>query len=247
MSTFFAHRGASTLAPENTLAAFRLAAEHGAQWVELDVDTLADGTLVVMHDTTLDRTTNRSGSYKEWTATDLLGVDAGSWFGPEFAGEPLPTLPQCLELLAGAGVNVNVELKSPTAGGAAAERLRGGVADVLDEYEERFPGAEFLVSSFNPVLLDRFKQGRPQTRIAWLTEAGVLGEDWRAIAETLGAEAINPADRDLERGIVEEIRSYEFAVNVWTVNSRARMNELFNWGVTGVFTDRIQELSDLHK
>lgn len=240
-----AHRGASALTPENTLAAFGAAADHGAHWIELDVDVLADGTLVILHDTTLDRTTNHSGYYGRLTAADLAGMDAGAWFSPEFAGEPLPTLDACLELARSRGLEVNVELKSTTGGRRAVDLLVAGVADALDAHATLAPGRQVLVSSFNPLLLDRMRRRRPGTPLAWLTEALTLGDDWRSIVETVGARAVNPADQGLNRQRVEEIRALGYGVNVWTVNSRARANELFNWGVTGVFTDRIHEFADL--
>ncbi|AVM62100.1 glycerophosphodiester phosphodiesterase family protein [Actinomyces sp. oral taxon 897] len=275
--TVLAHRGASALAPENTLAAYRLAADHGARWVELDVDVISDGTIIVIHDSRLDRTTNRTGPYYGLTAADLPTIDAGSWFhapaastatgrtaagqappapvpltpvpaSPSpFAGEPLPTLAQALELLGARGLGVNVELKSCQAGATACRWLVDGVAEILDEHARAFPGCEVLVSSFNPVLLDRMGARRPLTRRALLVERGLLLDDWRSYAEILGVEAVNPADAGLERGRVEEIRSLGYGVNVWTVNSRRRAEELFEWGVTGVFTDRVHELGDLER
>ena len=275
--TVLAHRGASALAPENTLAAYRLAADHGARWVELDVDVISDGTIIVIHDSRLDRTTNRTGPYYGLTAADLPTIDAGSWFhapaastvtgrtaegqappapvpltpvpaSPSpFAGEPLPTLAQALELLGARGVGVNVELKSCQAGATACRWLVDGVAELLDAHARAFPGCEVLVSSFNPVLLDRMGARRPLTRRALLVERGLLLDDWRSYAEILGVEAVNPADAGLERGRVEEIRSLGYGVNVWTVNSRRRAEELFEWGVTGVFTDRVHELGDLER
>ena len=286
--TVLAHRGASALAPENTLAAYRLAADHGARWVELDVDVISDGTIIVIHDSRLDRTTNRTGPYYGLTAADLPTIDAGSWFhapaastatgrtaegqappapvpprvpnsptpvpltpvpaSPSpFAGEPLPTLAQALELLGARGVGVNVELKSCQAGATACRWLVDGVAEILDAHARAFPGCEVLVSSFNPVLLDRMGARRPLTRRALLVERGLLLDDWRSYAEMLGVEAVNPADAGLERGRVEEIRSLGYGVNVWTVNSRRRAEELFEWGVTGVFTDRVHELGDLER
>ena len=139
--TVFAHRGASALAPENTLAAFRRAGEVGAAWVELDVDVISDGTVIVIHDSSLDRTTSSSGSYYDLTATNLPALDAGSWFtaadgSHPFAGEPVPTLRAALEVVAEAGMGVNVELKSCEAGAGASRRLVDGVAVLLDEYAE---------------------------------------------------------------------------------------------------------------
>ena len=93
-----AHRGMSSLAPENTLSAFRLCAAHGVSWFEFDCDVLADGTAVVIHDATLDRTTNQTGDYRALATADLAGIDAGSWFGAGFAGE-LELLDPARELL----------------------------------------------------------------------------------------------------------------------------------------------------
>ena len=119
----FAHRGLPTRAPENTLAAFRLAHSVGARWLELDVDILADGTPIVLHDSTLDRTTNRSGSIYGLSSGDLSRVDAGAWFSPQYAGEPIPTLTEVVGLLNETGMHCNVELKSNEVGAAASLTL----------------------------------------------------------------------------------------------------------------------------
>ncbi len=294
-----AHRGASALAPENTLAAFRAAADAGARWIELDVDVLGDGTLIVIHDSLLERTTNRTGPYYDLTAADLPALDAGSWFTPErppagdpgpegaapggtsadgapgaalaltipapapgaapapsaapapnfdttpFAGEGVPTLPAVLDLAAQRHLNVNIELKSCQAGATACSLLVDGVAELIDEQARRAPDCEVLVSSFNPLLLERMGRRRPGTPLAILTRVGLLGDDWRSYAEMLGVQAINPANTGLERSRVEEIRALGYGVNVWTVNNRARAEELFTWGATGIFTDRIHEFGDL--
>ncbi|MCL3789261.1 glycerophosphodiester phosphodiesterase [Actinomyces sp. AC-18-1] len=248
--TVLAHRGASALAPENTLAAFRRAAAEGAAWVELDVDVIGDGTVVVIHDSSLDRTTDHRGSYYDLTAADLATIDAGSWFtAPDgtrpYAGEGLPTLEAALEVVGAAGMGVNIELKSCEAGAAACRRLVDGVAALLEAHAERSPSSPVLLSSFNPLLLERMARRRPGTPRALLTENGLLLDDWRSYVEELGAVAVNPGDRTLERARVEEIRSLGYGVNVWTVNSRERAAELFSWGVTGIFTDRVHELGDL--
>lgn len=244
--TVFAHRGASALAPENTLAALRRAAAEGAVWVELDVDVIGDGTVIVIHDSRLDRTTSHRGSYYDLTAEDLAGIDAGSWFVTEegrrpYAGEPLPTLGAALGVVGEAGMGVNVELKSCEAGAAACRRLVDGVGALLEEHEERHPSSPVLVSSFNPLLLERMARRRPAAPRALLTENGLLLDDWRSYVEELGAVAVNPGEQTLERARVEEIRALGYGVNVWTVNSVQRACELFDWGVTGVFTDRIHD------
>lgn len=240
----FAHRGASALAPENTRAAFRLAAEHGATWVELDVDVIGDGTPVVIHDSTLDRTTNRSGHYDRLTRAELLGIDAGAWFSPDFAGEPLPTLAEALATLREVRLNVNVEIKSCEAGATACRTLIDATAELVEDHIHR-GGNTPLVSSFNPLLLDRFRQRAPHIPRAALFDTGLLLDDWRSYAENLEVVAIHPSNTKLSKARVEDIRARGYDVNVWTVNDRLRAEELASWGVTGIFTDRVHELADL--
>ena len=247
--TVFAHRGASALAPENTLAAFRRAAAEGATWIELDVDVISDGTIIVIHDSCLDRTTDRRGSYYDLTVSDLAGIDAGSWFKDSegehpYVGESLPTLQDALDVAAQTGLNVNVELKSCLAGASACRRLVDGVAGLLDRHAEK-GGQQVLVSSFNPLLLERVRVRREGTDLALLADCHALGDDWRSYAEAIGAVAVNPGDEGLERARVEEIRELGYGVNVWTVNSYERAEQLFSWGVTGVFTDRVHRLGPL--
>lgn len=238
----YAHRGLSALAPENTLAAVRLAVERGATWAEVDVDVIRDGTVIVLHDSTLDRTTDRSGRYDDLVAADLPGIDAGSWFSPDFAGEPLPTLPQLLEIATATGLGLNLELKSNEAGGSRSLLL---VERVAAELGARGMGERVLVSSFNHLLLYLFKQRLPQVPVACLYgRPGPYG-DWRSTMELTGAEHIHLEDADLTREMVQLARGAGYGVGVWTVNSRGRANELFNWGATAVFSDNAHEMLDL--
>lgn len=110
----FAHRGASAVCPENTMAAFRKGLELGATGIETDVQMTKDGGLVLIHDETLNRTTSGTGYVKDHTLAELLEVDAGSWFGPEFKDERLPLLEDLLDLLQGRDTILNIELKNGT-------------------------------------------------------------------------------------------------------------------------------------
>ena len=107
-----AHRGYSAKAPENTMAAFELALAVGADGIELDVHMTRDGEIVVIHDDTLDRTTNGKGPVSDQTMAELRELDAGSWFSPEFAGERIPTLKLVLELIKDKDVLLNIEIKT---------------------------------------------------------------------------------------------------------------------------------------
>ena len=172
----------------------------------------------------------------------MEGIDAGAWFAPRFAGEPLPILPALLETVRAAGLNVNLELKSNEAGGARSLLLIEQVAARLGALE---PGIEVLVSSFNHLLLHLFKQRAPQVPVACLYQTATLHEDWRSTMELTGAEHIHLEDAGLRREAVATAREAGYGVSVWTVNSRARANELLNWGVTGIFSDLAHEMLDL--
>ncbi|MBM7824623.1 glycerophosphoryl diester phosphodiesterase [Arcanobacterium pluranimalium] len=233
-----AHRGLNTLAPENTLSAFKLAAEHGLSWIETDVDILGDGTPVVVHDTLLDRTTNRSGYFYDLTEADLPSIDAGAWFSKQYAGEPLPTLRQLVDLMNETGLNANIELKSNERGKDASLKL---IENTLAELDRLDPEREIIISSFNHLLLHHVHEARPDLAIGALFVKENLWPDWRSILELVGATYIHPEDASLTPERVAAFRDAGFGVNVWTVNSKARANELFNWGVTGVFTDIAHE------
>ena len=230
----FAHRGLNTVAPENTMAAFRLGAQRGCRWFETDVDVLGDGTVVIIHDTTLDRTTDHSGSYYNLVCEDLSHIDAGSWFSPQYAGERIPTLREFVTFMNEKRVNCNIEVKSNEAGKAMTLLL---IDRLLEELERLGPGREVIISSFNHVLLSKLKDKAPKLPVACLYETCALYDDWKSMLELVGADYIHPEDQGLTRQKVQEFRSAGFGVNVWTVNSAARANELFNWGATGIFTD----------
>ena len=229
-----AHRGLPSVAPENTMAAFRAAADAGAGWIETDVDLLADGTPVLIHDTALERTTDRGGSIYGLRAADLAHVDAGSWFGPDFAGERLPTLEAFIDFVNERGINANIELKANEQGAARSVELVDTLAAALERLDA---GRQVLVSSFSQPLLMAFHQRHPRYATAVLYESATIRPDWRSVAELCGAVAIHPEDTGLTEAMVRAVRAAGYGVNVWTVNRPDRANQLFNWGCTGVFTD----------
>lgn len=147
----FAHRGASAQASANTLSAFRLAAELGADGVELDVQLSRDGEVVVIHDFTVDGTTNGSGAVVEKTLTELQTLDAGSWFDAAFAGERIPTLQEVMDAV-GHRLLMNIEIKLPfTLANTGLE------AEVVRLIEDNGLVDRVLISSFHPLTLRRVK------------------------------------------------------------------------------------------
>ena len=229
-----AHRGLPSAAPENTMAAFCAAADAGARWIETDIDLLADSTPVIIHDTALGRTTDRSGSIYGLRAADLENIDAGGWFGPGFAGQRIPTLDSFIDFMNERGINANIELKANEQGAARSIELVDALAAALERLDAC---RQVLVSSFSQPLLMAFHQRHPQYATAVLYKSATIRPDWRSVAELCGAVAIHPEDAGLTEAMVHAARAAGYGVNVWTVNRPDRANQLFNWGCTGVFSD----------
>lgn len=228
----YAHRGASAEAPENTLAAFAAALAAGAEGVELDVHLSADDVPVVIHDDTLERTTDGCGPVADWPAAALARLDAGSWFDPAFADEPVPTLEATLELLAGR-TRLNLEVKDPRAAMAVLELLGA------------YPQADAVLSSFDYGTLVRLRQAAPELPLAVLHDAG----DWRralARAEALRACALHPRADLAGRPLLAACRRLGLPVFPWTVDDPGAVRSLARIGVAGVFTNdpaRLRTLS----
>lgn len=234
MKTLIAHRGMSSLAPENTLPAFSLCHEHNVQWLECDVDILQDGTVILSHDDTLDRCTDRTGRLSEINQSDLLSIDAGSWFGDEYIGERLPTIQQLISLVNDKELNLNIEIKSCTASAKLSHLL---IDNLILALQELNPERELIISSFNHLILAEFKKKRPTTKVACLFESHALHDDWNSIIEWCQADYIHPEEKGLTKEMVQQFKDAGIKVNVWTVNNLARANQLFNWGVDGICTD----------
>jgi len=143
------HRGAAAYAPENTLEGLREAARRGAGWVEFDVKLTADGMPIVFHDDALDRTTNAKGEVAAASLERIRGLDAGSWFGPAFAGARVPTLEEALRLVLEQGLGANIEIKPCP--GREAETAERAVAEILRLWPAKRPPP--LISSFKPACL----------------------------------------------------------------------------------------------
>lgn len=230
----FAHRGASGSAPENTMAAFVKAYDHGARWFEFDVDIMGDGTLLVMHDDTLDRTTNGTGSYANLGFADLRKLDAGAWFSPTYRFERVPECASVIEFANAHHMGMNLEIKPNMVSEEVRQQLVESVAVATDAVADK---SRFIVSSFDGRLLFALKELRPTLDFAWLVDPDVPQTHWSNGAVKLGAKAVHPGIEGLTRDEVQELRDLGFDVNVWTVNDVKQARELTSWGVTGIFTD----------
>ncbi len=219
----WAHRGASLRAPENTLTAFELAADGGADGIECDVHLSRDGVPVVIHDETLERTTNGRGAVGARSLSELRRLDAGGWFGPEWAGEPIPTLEEVLSL-AGSTLRVNIEIKSAAAGRAVLELLAA------------WPSARVLVSSFDHRLLAALRRESDTLPLGFLCESRL----WRRAFERAvrhGAESFHPRRDRLSPAMLRACHGAGLKVYPWTVDSPAEMRALLRRQVDGWFTN----------
>src|SRR5919206_2641798 len=156
-----AHRGASAYAPENTLAAFRLAVEQRADWLEMDVQQTSDGKLIVFHDIRVDRTTNGRGAVRDLTLEQVRQLDAGAWFGAQFAGERVPTFEEVVAFARQAGIKIFPEMKDPRLYPGIEERMAAVIA--ANDYED-----QTVVQSFDGGSLEKLRQINPKLRLATL-------------------------------------------------------------------------------
>lgn len=223
-----AHRGASLVRPENTLAAFAAALDMGADGIELDLQMTRDGELVVLHDETLDRTTTGKGYLQAHTAEEVRGCDAGSWFSPRFGGEKVPFLWEVLELVRGKGILLNIELKN----GIVPYR---GMEEKLISLLADYPEQEVLVSSFNHYSLKLIKQLQPGMQCGALYVAGFL-EPWRYAAHW-GFEALHPIYLNIIPELLTGCRQAGIRLFPWTVDDNETLGRLAASGVDGIITN----------
>ena len=232
----FAHRGASAHAPENTLAAFLLAARQGAPAVELDVRLSADGQVVVIHDPTVDRTTDGTGLVADLPLAALKELDAGTKFDVQFKGERIPTLDEFFET-AGRQLYTNIEL---------ANYIQDHKADHADGMIERVAGivhrhglqSRVLFSSFDTENLRRVRSLLPEVPCGLL--AGPLWEGRQARRSEWQQDAyatLNPHYLDTTRSLVRRVHARGKRIYAYTVNSRFAMRRLRYLGVDAIITD----------
>lgn len=219
----WAHRGASAAAPENTMSAFRAAEAAGVDGIEFDVRLSRDGVLVVIHDETVNRTTDGRGRVSRMSIRELQTLDAGTWFDPAFAGERLPTVEEVLSW-AGERLRLNLEIKDKDAVAPVLELLRS------------FPRSRVLVSSFDHDLLFRLRRTDPLLPLAFLLDSPF----WRSTlkkASACGAESLNPRQDRVSRMMVAASHRLGLGVIPYTVDDPERFDDLLRLGVDGVFSN----------
>jgi len=246
-----AHRGGGAFAPENTVAAMRIGWERGFRGVEFDAMLCADGEAVLMHDMTLERTTNGSGPVAASSLEQLARLDAGGWFSKDFAGEPIPRLLDAVGFCRSHGVWINVEIKP----GTGVERRTGAVvagvvarafADLLqtEGQPDAMPDPHVpLLSSFSVEALQAAREQAPALALGLLVER--IPSDWRARLERLGCVALHCDHRHLDAQAARSVREAGYGLLVYTVNDRRRALELAKWGIDALCTDRLDRIEPL--
>ena len=227
----FAHRGACALAPENTVPSFELAVAHRADAIELDAKLSKDGVVMVIHDQTVDRTTEGSGKVKDLSTTELKNLDAGSFFSPQFSGTKIPTLDEVFEAV-GQLIIVNVELTN------YKSKDDGLVEKVVEVVKRHKMEKRVLFSSFLPANLVKSRTLLPETPTGLLCLPGIMGAVSRsAFSRHFSPEIIHPFFSDVSAKFVEKEHSRGRRVHAWTVNAKPDILRMQKFGVDGIFTD----------
>lgn len=227
----FAHRGDSAHAPENTLAAFRLAAAEGADAIELDAKLSADGQVIVFHDERLERTTDGKGRVRDRQAADLQSLDAGRHFSESFRGERIPLLSEVLQQL-GNRLLINIELRNYW---TPRDDLVHAVCRLVKQHalEGSIMFSSFLGSNLS--LARRILPGVPCGLVAMRGWPGLWS---RSFGFSFGdCEALHPNVVDTTAQQIRRVHRLKRRIHVWTVNAREQVQQLIEWGVDGIITD----------
>jgi glycerophosphoryl diester phosphodiesterase len=228
-----AHRGASGYAPENTIAAFDKAVEMKADYIEIDVQRSQDGELVVIHDTTVDRTTDGSGSVKNMTFEQLRNLDAGSWKDAQFTGEKIPTFDEVLDRYHGK-IGILIELKAPELYPGIEETVAG----VLKERHLDVPQNEkIIIQSFNFDSMKKMNNLLPKVPIGVLTSSRAHTTEQALKDFSTYADYFNPSYGIVTEDLVDQVHSLGMKISSWTVRSQAAADFLLDMGVDAIITD----------
>src|SRR5215210_4106815 len=251
------HRGASAYAPEHTFASYDLALEQGADYIEIDLQMTADGVLVAMHDKTLNRTADAPegvperycrGLVSKKTLEQIKMCDVGSWFGPEYAGEQIPTLDEIFERY-GTSVNYYIETKNPDAAPGMEEEL----VRLLEKYglipaegPAETDSWQVLIQSFSAESLMKIHELEPTLPLIQLYWAGTSTSIQRDLdAVSAYAVGIGPYKKDVDAALVEAAHEHCLAVHPYTVNTVEEMEALIALGVDGMFTNNPDLLDEV--
>ncbi|MGG0462070.1 glycerophosphodiester phosphodiesterase [Priestia aryabhattai] len=228
-----AHRGASAYAPENTIAAFDKAVEMKADYIEIDVQRSKDGKLVVIHDTTVDRTTDGSGKVGNLTFKELRDLDAGSWKGEQFTGAQIPTFDEIIDRYHGK-IGILIELKAPE----VYPGIEENIAEKLKERNLDKPQNEkIIVQSFNHNSMKKMNELLPKVPIGVLTSSSADATEQALQEFSTYADYFNPSYGIVTPDLVNQVHSLGIKIGSWTVRSQEAADFLLDVGVDAIITD----------
>lgn len=228
-----AHRGATAYTPENTIAAFDLAVDMKADYIEIDVQRSKDGELVLIHDTTVDRTTDGTGKVGDLTLQQLRSLDAGSWKGEQFAGEPIPTFEEILDHYHGK-IGILIELKAPELYPGIEEQV---AAALIERNLHKPQNEKIIIQSFNFESIKKMDQLLPKVPIGVLT-SNRADTTLEALQEfSTYADWFNPSYGIVTEELVNQVHSLGMQIGSWTVRSQEAADFLFEMGVDAIISD----------
>jgi glycerophosphoryl diester phosphodiesterase len=238
-----AHRGFSGIAPENTMAAFKLAADLGVDFIELDIHQTKDGVIVCHHDENLKRICGIHAEIKDISFSDLKKADAGSWFDEKFKDEPIPTLEEVISL----GVPLLIEIKK---GSPYYPGIEKNLVNLLGRHSLQ---KSCILQSFESEVLDALMELTAEYELHKLVTGDIpllpLHIDHTlkkgSIIQYSKYKGVNPNYRFLSSGLVDKIHCHSQRVFTWTVNEKEQMQKVISFGVDGIITDYPDKLKSL--
>lgn len=233
----YAHRGASSLAPENTMPAFRLARTYGADGIELDIQLSKDGVPVVIHDATLKRTTNGFGFVKDFTVSELKLLDAGNWFSSKFEQTRIPTLQEVLDWMKDTDMKLNIELKNTK---VPYPSLEEKAYELIKAYQME---SRTVFSSFNHESLKTMLKIDSSLDVAPLSSKKI-DQPWN-YALALGTKSIHLKFTLISQKLVKKCHEHGITVRTYTVNRPGTIKKCFRYQVDGIMTDVPQTIPTL--
>ncbi|MEW3991197.1 glycerophosphodiester phosphodiesterase [Bacillus altitudinis] len=225
-----AHRGSSSAAPENTIAAFDVAVKQGADYIELDVQMTMDQHVVVIHDDTVDRTTNGNGLVKSYTLDQLKKLDAGSWFDHQYTNERIPTLQEILERYS-QRIGILIEIKHP--------KRQIGIEKAVARIINRFAySRHIMIQSFDVHALQRIKAFAPSLRTALIIKPDAFKLTKRKLTTYSSfANCINMKKTMINRWWIDRIHTFGMDVFIWTIKDQKTADRIKKYPSDGVVTD----------
>lgn len=228
-----AHRGASGYAPENTLAAFDKAVDMKADYIEIDVQQSKDNELVVIHDTTVDRTTDGTGKVKDLTFEQLRALDAGSFKGEQFKGEKIPSFDEVLDRYHGK-IGILIELKAPELYPGIEENV---AKELKERHLDRPQNEKIIIQSFNFESMKKTDALLPKVPIGVLTSSKAHATEQSLKEFSAYADYFNPSYGIVTKDMVEQVHSLGMKISSWTVRSQEAADFLLDMDVDAIITD----------